>query len=110
MGRKFDLYHYWGPVARAKVGRWISVAMQSLLARTDAPDHLFVYLPTLDYDLQRHGPDSPQAAKALAEFMSQLELLIAAAEAQGRDEHLRGDHGVLPQRRGTQSHRELQPR
>jgi predicted AlkP superfamily pyrophosphatase or phosphodiesterase len=96
VGRKFDLYHYWGPVARAKVGRWISVAMQSLLARTDAPDHLFVYLPTLDYDLQRHGPDSPQAAKALAEFMSQLELLIAAAEAQGREWLITGDYAIEP--------------
>ena len=96
VGRKFDLYHYWGPLARARVGRWISAAMQSLLARVDAPDHLFVYLPTLDYDLQRHGPDSTQAAKALAELFRQLEPLIASAEAQGREWLITGDYAIEP--------------
>ena len=94
LGRKFDLYHYWGPLARAKVGRWISAATLQILARPDAPDHLFVYLPSLDYDLQRHGPDSPQAAAALAETLAQIEPLVAAAEAQGREWLLTGDYAI----------------
>lgn len=96
LGRKFDLFHYWGPLARAKVGRWISAATLRILARPDAPDHLFVYLPSLDYDLQRHGPDSPQAAAALAETLAQIEPLIAAAEAQCRDWLLTGDYAIEP--------------
>ncbi len=94
IGRRFDLYHYWGPIARTKVGRWISEATLRILARPDAPDHLLVYLPSLDYDLQRHGPDSPQAAAALTETLSQIEPLIAAAEAQGRPWLLTGDYAI----------------
>ncbi len=96
LGRRFDLYHYWGPLARAKVGRWIAAAAQRLLARADAPDHLLVYLPTLDYDLQRYGPASPQAAAALAEALAQIEPLAAAAEAQGREWLLTGDYAIEP--------------
>ena len=94
--RRFDLYHYWGPIASAKVGRWISAATLRILARPDAPDHLFVYLPSLDYDLQRHGPDSPQAAAALTETLSQIEPLIAAAKAQGRKWLVTGDYAIEP--------------
>ena len=96
IGRKFDLYRYWGPIASAKVGRWISAATLQILARPDAPDHLFVYLPSLDYDLQRHGPHSPQAAAALAETLSQIDPLLAAAETQGRQWLLAGDYAVEP--------------
>ena len=96
VGRRFDLFHYWGPFARTKVGRWISAATLRILARPDAPDHLFVYLPSLDYDLQRHGPDSPQAAAALAETLAQLEPLLATAEAQGRAWLLTGDYAIEP--------------
>jgi predicted AlkP superfamily pyrophosphatase or phosphodiesterase len=94
LGRRFDLYRYWGPLARAKVGRWISEATLALLARPDAPDHLFVYLPSLDYDQQRHGPDAPQTAAALAETLAQIEPLVAAAEAQGREWLLTGDYAI----------------
>lgn len=96
IGRRFDLFHYWGPLARARVGRWIADAARCILARPDAPDHLFVYVPSLDYDLQRHGPASPQAAAALGETLSQIEPLLAAAEAQGREWLLAGDYAIEP--------------
>ena len=94
LGRRFDLFHYWGPLARAKVGRWISDAIQRILSQPGAPDHLFVYFPSLDYDQQRYGPDAPQTAAALAETLAQIEPLIAAAEAQGRDWLLVGDYAI----------------
>lgn len=96
LGRPFDLFRYWGPLARAKVGRWISEATLRILEHPDAPDHLFVYLPSLDYDLQRHGPDSPQTAKALTETIAQIEPLVAAAEAQGRGWLVTGDYAMEP--------------
>lgn len=96
LGRRFDLFHYWGPLAGTRVGRWISAATLRILARTGAPDHLLVYLPSLDYDLQRHGPDSPQAAAALAETLAQIEPLVAAAEAQGRAWLVAGDYAIEP--------------
>ncbi len=96
LGRRFDLHHYWGPLARARVGRWISEAVLHILGRPDAPDHLFVYLPSLDYDQQRHGPESLQAAHALRETLSQIEPLISAAESGGREWLLTGDYAIEP--------------
>lgn len=94
LGRRFDLFHYWGPLARASVGRWIAEAVQLLLSRPDAPDHLFVYLPSLDYDQQRFGPDSPKTAAALTETLAQIDRLVAAAERQARDWLLTGDYAI----------------
>ncbi|NLG34629.1 MAG: alkaline phosphatase family protein [Lentisphaerae bacterium] len=94
LGRRFDLYHYWGPLARTRVGRWISEAVRRLLRRPDGPDHLFVYLPSLDYAQQRHGPDSPETAAALAETLSQIQILTAAAEAHDREWLLTGDYAI----------------
>ena len=96
IGRRFDLYHYWGPLARTRVGRWISDALLQILERPDAPDHLFAYLPSLDYDQQRHGPHSPKTAAALRETLAQIEPLIARAEANGRQWLLTGDYSIEP--------------
>ena len=43
-----------------------------------APDLLLTYIPHLDYDLQRHGPDSEPAAKALDILLGYLTRLKAA--------------------------------
>ena len=96
LGRRFDLYRYWGPLAHAKVGRWIAAAACAILARPDAPDHLFLYLPSLDYAQQRHGPDSPKTAAALAETVAQIESIVAAAEANGREWLVLGDYAIEP--------------
>ena len=59
----FPLFTYWGPGAGMPSSQWIVKAAQHLL-RTKNPDLTLVYVPHLDYDLQRFGPSSPQAAAA----------------------------------------------
>ena len=49
------LWRYWGPLASPKVGRGIVSALAARLRRGDAPEVMFAYLPTLDYELQRYG-------------------------------------------------------
>ncbi|TWH65963.1 alkaline phosphatase family protein [Micromonospora olivasterospora] len=46
-----------------------------------APDLTLVYVPHLDYDLQRFGPSSPRAAAAAAELDAVLGPLLDAARA-----------------------------
>ena len=61
LGSSFKLREYWGPLASAKVGNWIAAATAAVLADGDlAPDLLLTYLPSLDYDLQRFGPNHPK--------------------------------------------------
>jgi predicted AlkP superfamily pyrophosphatase or phosphodiesterase len=61
----FPLFTYWGPGAGLPSSQWIVRAAQHLLD-TRHPDLTLVYVPHLDYDLQRFGPSSPQAAAAAA--------------------------------------------
>ena len=55
----FPLHNYWGPTANEQSSKWILSAARESIERYD-PDLLWVYLPHLDYDGQRHGPDSPE--------------------------------------------------
>ncbi len=52
---EFPLFHFWGPGADIRSTRWIGKAAEHLLWR-HRPHLTLVYLPHLDYDLQRHGP------------------------------------------------------
>ena len=70
----FPLHKYWGPLSSPKIGRAvIDNAMQMLLA--NEMDVAFLYLPTLDYQAQRYGPNGKAANSAYLEFASQLSRL-----------------------------------
>ncbi|MBG0567054.1 alkaline phosphatase family protein [Actinoplanes aureus] len=71
----FPLFTYWGPGAGLPSSQWIVRAAQHLLD-TRHPDLTLVYVPHLDYDLQRFGPSSPQAATAAAELDEVLAPLL----------------------------------
>jgi len=97
VGRRFNLFQYWGPTAGRGSSEWIAAATAALLRDRDrAPDLLFTYLPHLDYDLQRHGPDSPPAADAAATVGRLLAGLRAAAAETGYDWMIFGDYAMAP--------------
>ena len=93
-GRPFRLRHYWGPLASVKSSEWIAAAVAGLLAASDAPDLCIAYLPGLDYDLQRFGPQHPKSVKALAVVRGEVERLSAAARANGYDVVAFGDYAI----------------
>ncbi|HPB11825.1 MAG TPA: alkaline phosphatase family protein [Kiritimatiellia bacterium] len=95
-GGAFRLSQYWGPLASVKSSEWIADAVAGLLAEPDAPDLLFTYLPGLDYDLQRFGPDHPRSLRALAAVHAELERLFAVAAANGYEAAAFGDYAMTP--------------
>jgi predicted AlkP superfamily pyrophosphatase or phosphodiesterase len=89
----FPLHRYWGPFASAKVGR--SVVDNFLAMEREHPvDFAFLYLPTLDYEAQRCGPDGRRADAALDEFETQLARLVAFAEESGAELTVCGDYEI----------------
>ena len=93
VGRRFKLMSYWGPLASAKSSQWIAAATAELMAMGDAaPDLLLAYLPHLDYALLRHGPSSPQAARAFAELEPLLGLVLGSAAESGYEVIIFGDY------------------
>ena len=51
----FPLFQFWGPGTSIVSSRWIADAALHV-RRTRSPTLTLVYLPHLDYDLQRFGP------------------------------------------------------
>ena len=61
----FPLFRFWGPAADLVASRWIADCARHVWL-TRKPTLALVYLPHLDYDLQRLGPADPKLARALA--------------------------------------------
>src|SRR5262249_36716873 len=51
----FPLFHFWGPRSDILSSRWIAACARHVFD-TKKPTLTLVYLPHLDYDLQRFGP------------------------------------------------------
>src|SRR5919107_4118406 len=78
----FPLFTYWGPGAGLPSSDWICRAAVKLMA-DHSPDLTLVYVPHLDYDLQRYGPSSGRAAAAAGELDGVLAPLLDDAAARG---------------------------
>jgi predicted AlkP superfamily pyrophosphatase or phosphodiesterase len=89
----FPLFNYWGPTAGLASSRWIARAARYVMARHD-PDLTLVYLPHLDYDLQRFGPAAPRAAEAAAELDTLLGPLLDDARARGATVVALSEYGI----------------
>ncbi|MEW2544573.1 nucleotide pyrophosphatase/phosphodiesterase family protein [Streptomyces sp. NPDC047002] len=89
----FPLFHFWGPGADLVSSQWIIDATRHIL-RTRAPDLALAYVPHLDYDLQRHGPDDPRSLRAAAELDTALGPLLDDAREQGRTVVVLSEYGI----------------
>lgn len=88
----FPFPQFWGPLADIKSTRWILDATLEVM-RVQSPTLVMAYAPYLDYEAQRHGPDSPQARAALTKLDAALEPLLTEARQQGRDVAIVSDYG-----------------
>jgi predicted AlkP superfamily pyrophosphatase or phosphodiesterase len=108
VGRRFNLMHYWGPLASAKAGDWICRATAAVLANPSLrPDLLLTYVPNLDYVLQKHGPDSPKVEREVAKLVAQLSGLLRAAREAGYATLVWGDYAIEQSRRVVYPNRAL---
>jgi predicted AlkP superfamily pyrophosphatase or phosphodiesterase len=91
----FPLFTYWGPGAGLASSKWICKAAEQIMADHD-PDLTLVYVPHLDYDLQRFGPDDARAAAAAAELDEVLGPLLDAAAARDATIVALSEYGITP--------------
>ena len=91
----FPLFDFWGPKAGIPSTRWIvDASIETLEAH--APDLLLAYLPHLDYDHQRFGPDAPASRRAVAELDAEAGKLIDAAFAKDYQVIVLSEYGIEP--------------
>lgn len=91
----FPLFRFWGPGADIQSTRWIASAALDVLAE-ERPGLTLVYLPHLDYDLQRFGPDSPEAMEAAAAVDAEAGRLLDHAAADGIETIVVSEYGITP--------------
>jgi len=94
---QFPLFKFWGPMTSIESTRWIVDATRHVLTRTDSdPDLTLVYLPHLDYDLQRFGPDHEQSRRAASEVDHEVGRLDQLAKQTNRKLVLLSEYGITP--------------
>jgi len=80
----FPFHTFWGPAAGLPSTQWIARAAAEILRSTGGPPDLtLVYLPHLDYETQRLGPDRCDWRKLGAELDSACAPLLDAAQTAG---------------------------
>ncbi|MFG2196107.1 alkaline phosphatase family protein [Streptomyces sp. NPDC048639] len=102
----FPLFDFWGPRAGLKSSQWIINATRHII-RTRHPDLALAYLPHLDYDLQRFGPDDPRAHTAAGALDAALDPLLNEAQAEGRTIVALSEYGITSVRRPVDINRAL---
>ena len=90
---KFPLWRYWGPLASPKVGR-VCISYFEEMTNVHDVDEAYLYLPTLDYAAQAHGPDSSAASASLREFRRQLERVADICMRRGCELSVIGDYEI----------------
>lgn len=90
----FPLPRFWGPMADIESSRWIASASLSVLERPAPPSLTLVYLPHLDYNLQRLGPNDPRISADLRAVDAEAGRLIAAARRRGMDVVVLSEYGI----------------
>jgi predicted AlkP superfamily pyrophosphatase or phosphodiesterase len=89
----FPLFDFWGPRAGIASTRWITSSALSVLRRHD-PELMLVYLPHLDYDHQRWGPDDPRSVQAVRDLDVECLRLVTAAREKNAHVVVLSEYGI----------------
>ncbi len=89
----FPFHGFWGPKAGILSSRWIAESAK-WTEEKHSPDLSLVYLPHLDYDLQRFGPNDPKISEALNEIDHVAGELITFYEKRGIQIIILSEYGI----------------
>jgi predicted AlkP superfamily pyrophosphatase or phosphodiesterase len=90
---QFPLFNFWGPTASIESSRWIAESAKHV-EQTFAPTLTLVYLPHLDYNLQRLGPSDPATHADVRQIDEICGDLIAFYEARGSRVIVLSEYGL----------------
>ena len=89
----FPFHSFWGPKAGIESSRWIAESAKWTEDRHE-PDLSLVYLPHLDYDLQKFGPEDPRIPQALRAIDQVVGDLIDFYEKKGIRVAILSEYGI----------------
>jgi predicted AlkP superfamily pyrophosphatase or phosphodiesterase len=103
---QFPLFKFWGPAASIDSTKWIAEAAKLVDAQFD-PTLSLVYLPHLDYDLQKNGPALEGIRGPLGELDAVAGDLIDFYEGRGARVIVLSEYGIVPVSRPVHPNRIL---
>jgi predicted AlkP superfamily pyrophosphatase or phosphodiesterase len=103
---QFPFHTFWGPLAGLPCTEWIARCAAEVL-RDERPDLTLVYLPHLDYDPQRFGPQGCDLPRLVSEFDRACEPLLDAARSMGTEVWVVSEYGHVPVSRAVLPNRAL---
>ena len=90
---QFPLFSFWGPNTTIESSRWIADASKKV-DEWYSPTLNLIYIPHLDYGLQKYGIDFDKIGKDLREVDALAEDLITYFEQQGAQVLLLSEYGI----------------
>lgn len=90
---QFPLFHFWGPTSSIKSSKWVA-ASAKMTEREFDPTLTLLYLPHLDYNLQRLGPNDLDLATDLRQIDDVCRDLITFYEQQGAQVIVLSEYGI----------------
>jgi predicted AlkP superfamily pyrophosphatase or phosphodiesterase len=92
---QFPLFQFWGPGANIKSTQWIAEASM-LNDDLHNPTLTTIYLPHLDYCLQKFGPDLSKISKELNEIDAVVEQLVTFYKKKDAEIIILSEYGIAP--------------
>ncbi|CAN5125553.1 alkaline phosphatase family protein [soil metagenome] len=92
---QFPLFNFWGPNTTIYSSKWIADSAIEIAKKYD-PTLTLIYLPHLDYNLQRIGPNDPAIGKDLEEIDAVCGDLFDFYEDQNIRVLLLSEYGIEP--------------
>lgn len=105
----FPLFEFWGPRTSIRSSQWIAEAAKRVEEKY-GPTLSLVYLPHLDYCLQRLGPGDPALGQDLRAIDAVAGDLIDFYEARGAQVVVLSEYGITEVRRPVHLNRLLRER
>jgi predicted AlkP superfamily pyrophosphatase or phosphodiesterase len=103
---RFPLFSFWGPATSIAASHWITRSALHI-RRERKPTLTLIYLPHLDYVLQRCGPGTPQATHDLREVDALCGEIVEDATRDDARVIVLSEYGVLPVNRPIHINRAL---
>jgi len=105
----FPFPSFWGPAAGIESSQWIAESAK-WIERKQKPTLNLVYLPHLDYCLQKYGPDAPEIAAELLAIDAVVAELLAFFQEREVEVVLLSEYGISKVSRAIHLNREFRKR
>jgi predicted AlkP superfamily pyrophosphatase or phosphodiesterase len=90
---RFPLFNFWGPMASIDSTKWIVDATIEI-ENEYSPTLTLVYIPHLDYPLQKLGPNNPEISSELQKVDKEVGRLISHFQEQGVEVCVLSEYGI----------------